>query len=79
MLPYPPCTVDAYTIYSIADDKELREKVTYNGELDQFEIPISELNRRGRLAPMVSYPQKIEGTSIIYYVDKNDNFCFRIE
>lgn len=78
MLPYPYSGA-AYTIYSIAEDRELRKHVKYNGELDQFEIPISELNKRGKLPSIVRFPKKIEGTSISWYVDRSDNFCFRIE
>ena len=80
MLPYPYCYLgDAGIIYSIAEDSELRKKVKYNGELDQFEIPISELNKRGKPSSIVRFPQKIEETSISWYVDRSDNFCFKIE
>ena len=80
ILPYPYCYLGAAgTIYSIAKDRELRKKVKYNGELDQFEIPISELNKRGKLTSIVCFPQKIEGTPISWYVDRSDNFCFKIE
>lgn len=80
MIPYPYYYLGAAnTIYSIAEDRKLREHVKYNGELDQFEIPISELNKRGKLPSIIRFPQKIEGTSISYYVDRNNNFCFKIE
>ncbi len=80
MLPYPYCYLGAAgTIYSIAEDRELRKHVKYNGELDQFEIPISELNKKGKLPSIVRFPQKIEETSISWYVDRSDNFCFKIE
>ena len=78
MLPYP-YTGAAYTIYSIADIRELREHVKYNGELDQFEIPISVLNVKGKLCEINHSDSNVEGTSIYYYVDYEDNFCFRIE
>lgn len=78
MLPYP-YTGAAYTIYSIADTSELRKHVKYNGELDQFEIPISVLNMNGKLCEINHSANNVEGTSIYYYVDLEDNFCFRIE
>ena len=78
MLPYPYSGA-AYTIYSIAEDRELRKLVKYNGELDQFEITISELDKRGKHPSIFSFSQKIEGTSINCYVDKDDNFCFKIK
>lgn len=78
ILPYP-CTGAAYTIYSIADSKKIRKHVNYNGELDQFEIPVSILNVNGKLCDIHNFPQTIEGTTIIYYVNEDDNFCFRIE
>lgn len=78
MLPYP-YTGAAYTIYSIADTRELREYVKYNGELDQFEIPISFLNVHGKLCEICHSMHRVEETSIYYYVDFEDNFCFGIE
>ena len=79
MLHYRHDTGAANTIYSIAATRELSEQVKYNGELDQFEIPISILNVNGILCEIYHSPNKVKGTPISYYVDLEDNFCFRIE
>lgn len=72
------CTGAASIIYRIADTRELREHITYNGELDQFEIPVSVLNKHGVFCEINRNTNTIEGTSISYYVDFDDKFCFKI-
>lgn len=70
----------AEIIYQITDSREVRESVTYNGEWDQFEIPISVLADKGISLHVINGNDRmIEGTSIHYHVDLEDNFCFRIE
>ena len=79
MIPYPH-TYAANAIYQIADSRKVRECVKYNGELDQFEIPISVLLENGVFFHVRNTKDRIiQGTSIHYYVDLEGNFCFRIE
>lgn len=78
-------------IYEICDTREMRENVKYNGELDQFEIPISVLHENEKyfcnvcygnllncLHDISSYDNVIEGTPIHYHVYNNNNLCFSI-
>lgn len=79
MLPEPRSYI-ADIIYQITDTREVRESVTYNGEWDQFEIPISVLADKGISLTILNGNDRIlEGTPIHYHVDVEDNFCFRIE
>lgn len=75
-----PRSYIADIIYQITDTREVRESVTYNGEWDHFEIPLSVLADKGiSLAIWNGNERIIEGTPIHYHVDTEDNFCFRIE
>lgn len=76
LLPKKHNTV-ANVIYQIADTRELREQVKYNGELDQFEISYSSLLVSGiNFNNQVYFDTNIEGTPIYYKTDFNNNFCF---
>lgn len=90
MLQSPPTGV-AYIIYNICYTEEIRKYVKYNGELDQFEIPISVLRDNKKYFTSICYGNVldclsdisstnniIEGTQIRYYIDLNNNFCFSI-
>lgn len=64
-------------IYKIADNREARKNVKYNGESDQLEIPRTALLVSGIASNIRVYVEtNIEGTPIYYKTDFNNNFCF---
>ena len=58
----------------------LRQFITYNGDLDQFQVPISILKENGLNVQHDNIDYSLGPKSkLITYVDEKENFCFGIK